>query len=208
MVCSRVNELNQSVFDSVVGRRSFTSTVTLNTTDENLSPMIFVDNSTVVFSSDNINRPITDFVNNSGANSITNDPHAAVYVSNIISLAQPASSLKVILSAYRPSPADIRVLYELVREDSAEVEQQFELFPGYNNLESTSDGVLRVVDSSLNDGRPDVRVPASERGQFLEYEFTNNDLPEFIGYRVKIVMSSTDQANYPIINDLRTIALK
>ena len=208
MVCSRVNELNQSVFDSVVGRRSFTSTVTLNTTDENLSPMIFVDNSTVVFSSDNINRPVTDFVNDSGANSITNDPHAAVYVSNIISLAQPASSLKVILSAYRPSPADIRVLYELVREDSAEVEQQFELFPGYNNLESTSDGVLRVVDSSLNDGRPDVRVPASERGQFLEYEFTNNDLPEFIGYRVKIVMSSTDQANYPVINDLRTIALK
>jgi hypothetical protein len=155
IVCSRTNELNQSAFDTVSGRRSFNSTVTLNTTDENLSPMIFVDTSTVEFISDNINRPVTDFVADPGANSIFNDPHSATYVSNIINLAQPASSLKVILSAYRPESGDIRVLYELVREDSENVEQQFELFPGYNNLESTSDGVLRVVDSSLNDGRSD-----------------------------------------------------
>ena len=94
------------------------------------------------------------------------------------------------------------------REDSAEVEQQFELFPGYSNLQSTSDGVLKVIDASLSDGTSDTRVPASETGQFLEYEFSANDLPEFIGFRIKIVMSSTDQANYPIINDLRTIAIR
>ena len=170
--------------------------------------MIFTDTSTVEFISDNINRPVTDFVNDPGANSILNDPHSATYVSETVTLAQPASSLKVILSAYRPESGDIRVLYQLVREDSENVEQQFELFPGYNNLESTSDGVLRVVDSSLNDGRSDIRVPASELNQVLEYEFTNNDLPEFIGYRVKIVLTSSDQANYPIINDLRTIALR
>ena len=208
IVCSRTNELNQSAFDTVSGRRSFNSTVTFNTDDENLSPMIFTDTSTVEFISDNINRPVTDFVNDPGANSILNDPHSATYVSETVTLAQPASSLKVILSAYRPESGDIRVLYQLVREDSENVEQQFELFPGYNNLESTSDGVLRVVDSSLNDGRSDIRVPASELNQVLEYEFTNNDLPEFIGYRVKIVLSSSDQANYPVINDLRTIALR
>jgi hypothetical protein len=207
MICSRVNELNQSAFDSVSGRRSFNSTVTLKTNNENLSPVIFIDTSTVEFISDNINRPITDFANDPGANSILNDPHSAVYVSNTVEIAQPASSLKVILTAYRPEDADIRVLYQLVREDSADVEQQFELFPGFNNLESTSNGVLKVVDPSLNDGRPDVRVPASEKGQFLEYEFTANDLEEFIGYRVKIVMSSPNQADSPIINDLRTIAL-
>jgi len=207
MVCSRVNELNQSAFDASVGRRSFKSTLTLNTTDENLSPVVFIDTSTVEFISDNINRPVTDFVNDSGANSIFNDPHSAVYVSNIITLAQPASSLKVILSAYRPDSADIRVLYQLVRDDSTDVEQEFELFPGYDNLETTSDGI-RVVDPSLNNGRPDVRVPASQKNQFLEYEFTNNDLPEFTGYRIKIVMASSDQANYPVINDLRTIALR
>jgi len=207
MVCSRVNELNQSAFDASVGRRSFKSTLTLNTTNENLSPVVFIDTSTVEFISNNINRPVTDFVNDFGANSILNDPHSAVYVSKIITLAQPASSLKVLLSAYRPNSADIRVLYQLVRDDSTDVEQEFELFPGYDNLETTSDGI-RVVDSSLNNGRPDVRVPASQKNQFLEYEFTNNDLPEFTGYRIKIVMASSDQANYPVINDLRTIALR
>ncbi len=67
---------------------------------------------------------------------------------------------------------------------------------------------MRVVDAALNDGRPDVRVPASEKGQYLEYEFTANNLPDFSGYRIKVVMSSSDQANYPIIRDLRTLALK
>ena len=208
IVCSRVNELNQSQFSNVSGNRSFNSTVTLNTTDENLSPMIFVDSSTVEFISDNINRPITNYIQDSRVNSISNDPHEAVYVSNVIKLAQPASSLKVILTVYRPEVADIRVLYTLVRENSIDVGQKFELFPGFSNLESSSNGSLKVVDPSLNDGRPDIKVPASEKNQYLEYEFTANDLEDFSGYAIKIVMSSTDQANYPIIKDLRTLALK
>ena len=208
MVCSRINELNQSSFDNVIGRRSFTTAITLNTNNENLSPMINIDNSTVEYISDTINRPVTNFVTDSSSNSLDNDPHQAVYVSNVINLSQPASSLKVLLSAYRPEQSDIRVLYSLVRDDSSEIEQEFELFPGYKNLQSTSDGVLRVVDSSLNDGRPDFKVPASEEDQFLEYEFTANDLPDFSGYRVKVIMASTNQANSPIIRDLRTIALK
>ena len=208
MVCSRVNELNQPAFTNVSGKRSFNSTVTLNTSNENLSPMILLDDSVVEFISDGINKPVTNYATDSSTNSIDNDPHDAVYVSNVISLAQPASSLKVLLTAYRPDPADIRVLYSLVREDSDEIEQEFELFPGFSNLQSTSQGPLKVVDPTLNNGRPDIRVPASEKGQYLEYEFTANDLEDFSGYRIKIVMSSTDQANYPIIRDLRTIALK
>ena len=34
-----------------------------------------------------------------------------------------------------------------------------------------------------------------------------DDLGEFSGYSIKIIMSGTDQANAPIISDLRTIAL-
>ena len=208
IVCSRVNELNQSTFTNVSGKRSFNFALSLNTTNENLSPMVFLNDSTIEFISDNINRPVTDYVTDSSTNSIDNDLHEAVYVSNTVRLAQPASSLKVILTAYRPDPADIRVLYSLVREDSNEIQQEFELFPGFDNLESTSEGSLKVVNSSLNNGKPDVRVPASEKGQYLEYEFTANDLEDFSGYRIKVVMSSTDQANYPIIRDLRTLALK
>lgn len=207
IVCSRVNELQQPVFNNVSGRRSFTAAITLNSTDENLSPIINLENSTVEFASNYLNRPVTNFATDSRVNSILDDPHSAIYVSDTVGLSKPASSLKVILGAYRPASADIRVLYSLVRDDSSEIEQEFELFPGYENLEATSDGGFRVVDPSLNNGKSDVKVPASSANQFLEYEFSANDLGEFSGYSIKIIMSGTDQANAPIISDLRTIAL-
>ena len=207
IVCSRVNELQQPAFNNVSGRRSFTTAVTLNSTDENLSPIINLENSTVEFASNYLNRPVTDFASDSRVNSILDDPHSAIYVSDTVGLSKPASSLKVILGAYRPASADIRVLYSLVRDDSSEIEQEFELFPGYENLQTTSDGGFRVVDPSLNNGKSDVKVPASSANQFLEYEFSANNLGEFSGYSIKIIMSGTDQANAPIISDLRTIAL-
>jgi len=207
IVCSRVNELQQPAFNNVSGRRSFTTAVTLNSTDENLSPIINLEDSTIEFASNYLNRPVTDFASDSRVNSILDDPHSAIYVSDTIGLSKPASSLKVILGAYRPASSDIRVLYSLVRDDSSEIEQEFELFPGYENLEATSDGGFRVVDPSLNNGKSDVKVPASSANQFLEYEFSADNLGEFSGYSIKIIMSGTDQANAPIISDLRTIAL-
>jgi len=208
IVCSRVNELNQSVFSTVPGRRSFTAALTLNTEDENLSPIIYLDDSTVVFSNNNLNSPVSDYSTDANVKSFINDPHTAAYVSKVISLAQPASSLKVLLTAYRHQSADIRVLYSLVRDDSAAVEQEFELFPGYDNLTSPLDGELKVVNAANNNGRPDVRVPDSEENQFLEYEFTANNLGEFSGYRIKICLSGTNQAEPPRIRDLRTIAIR
>ena len=207
IVCSRVNELQQSVFDNVTDRRSFTVAVTLNSTDENLSPIINLEDSNIEFASNYLNSPITNFATDSRVNSISNDPHSAIYVSDMVNLSKPASSLKVILGAYRPDSADIRVLYSLIRDDSSEIEQEFELFPGHENLQVTSDGGFKVIDPSLNNGKPDTKVPTSSANQFLEYEFSANDLGEFSGYSIKIIMSGTDQANAPIISDLRTIAL-
>jgi len=207
IVCSRVNELQQPAFNNVSGRRSFTTAITLNSTDENLSPIINLEDSTVQFASNYLNRPVTNFTTDSRVNSILNDPHSAIYVSNTIGLSKPASSLKVILGAFRPASSDIRVLYSLVRDDSSEIEQEFELFPGHENLVSTSDGGFKVVDPALNNGKSDIKVPASSANQFLEYEFTADNLGEFSGYSIKIIMSGTDQANSPIISDLRTIAL-
>jgi hypothetical protein len=207
IVCSRVNELQQPVFDNVTDRTSFTVAVTLNSTDENLSPIINLEDSNVEFASNYLNNPVTNFATDSRVNSILDDPHSAIYVSDIVNLSKPASSLKVILGAYRPASADIRVLYSLIRDDSSEIEQEFELFPGHENLQLTSDGGFKVVDPSLNNGKPDTKVPASSANQFLEYEFSANDLGEFSGYSIKIIMSGTDQANAPIISDLRTIAL-
>jgi hypothetical protein len=141
---------------------------------------------------------------------LIDDPHAAVYVSNTVSLSQSATSLKVIVSAYRHSSADFRVLYSLIRPDSSEVEQSFVLFPGYNNLtiDANQDGYPDIINPANNSGLPDVFVPASLENQFLEYEFTANNLGEFTGYTIKIVMSGTNQAYAPRFKDLRSIAIR
>ena len=67
---------------------------------------------------------------------------------------------------------------------------------------------LSCIEISLRcDGRPDFFVPPNSVGQYSEYRFTANNLDSFVGYSIKIILSGTNQAYYPRIKDLRTIAL-
>jgi hypothetical protein len=205
LVCSKENETEY--LNNLPRNKSFTTGITLSTTDSNLSPVIFLDTAFTEFISNRLNSPVSDYASDGRVNSILDDPHAVIYVSRAVNLVQPATSLKVILSAYRHESADFRVLYSLFRPDSSEVEQSFELFPGYDNLTSTASG-LSVVDTSLNNGKPDSFVSSSLDNQFKEYEFTANNLGLFNGYVIKIVMSGTNQAYPPRIKELRTIAVR
>jgi hypothetical protein len=205
LVCSKENETEY--LSNLPRNKSFTTGITLSTADSNLSPIIFLDTAFTEFISSRLNSPVSDYASDGRSNSILDDPHAVVYVSKAVNLVQPATSLKVILSAYRHESADFRVLYSLFRPDSSEVEQSFELFPGYDNLTSTASG-LSVVDSSRNNGKPDSFVSSSLDNQFKEYEFTANNLGLFNGYVIKIVMSGTNQAYPPRIKELRTIAVR
>jgi hypothetical protein len=205
LVCSKENETEY--LDNLPRNKSFTTGITLSTTDSNLSPIIFLDTAFTEFISSRLNSPVSDYASDGRSNSIIDDPHAVVYVSRAVNLVNPATSLKVILSAYRHESADFRVLYSLFRPDSSEVEQSFELFPGYDNLRSTTSG-LSVVDPSLNNGKPDSFVSSSLDNQFKEYEFTADNLGLFNGYVIKIVMSGTNQAYPPRVKELRTIAVR
>jgi hypothetical protein len=203
LICSKENET-----EYLNNKKSFTTGITLNSSDKYLSPVIYLGNSSTEFRNNRLDSPISDYVIDSRVNSITNDPHAASYVSRLVSLTQPASSLKVILSAYRHSSSDFRVLYSLIRADSSEVPQAFELFPGYNNLQYSNTNQYSVIDPAKNDGLPDLFVRPSLDNQFLEYQFTADDLDLFTGYAIKIVMSGTNQA-YPVrIKELRAIAIR
>jgi len=206
LVASNINETTK--LTTLPRNKSFTTGITLNSSDSNLSPIIYTDTAFTEFRLNRLNNPISDYTADNRVNSLLFDPHAAVYVSNTVNLAQPATSLKVILAAYRHESADFRVLYNLIRADSSEVTQEFELFPGYDNLTIGADGTITPVDSSKNSGRPDTFVPASLEDQYLEYEFTADNLDLFTGYTIKIVMSGTDQSHAPRIKDLRTIALR
>jgi hypothetical protein len=208
IVCSKVNE--DTYLSGLPRNKSFTTAVTLNSSNKYVSPQIFLDGSTTEFLSNRINSPISNYSLDNRVNSFFNDPHSAIYVSNTVRLSQPATSLKVILSACRPAAADFRVLYSLIRDDSSEIPQEFELFPGYDNLtvDSNNDGYPDVIDMSNNSGLPDIFVPSSGENQFLEYEFSANNLGQFSGFIIKIVMTSTNQAYPPRFKDLRTLAIR
>ena len=103
----------------------------------------------------------------------------------------------------------------MIRPDSSEIDQAFELFPGFRNITSDqlNDDAFSVVNASKNDGRPDSIVTPTSSVEFSnqglkDYQFSAENLPEFIGFTIKIVMSGTDQARVPRISSLRAIAVK
>ena len=156
-----------------------------------------------------LNSPISDYASDSRSNALSNDPHASVYISNQINLLKPATSLKVLTNCYNSPNNDFRVLFKLIRPDSNGVEQSYELFPGYSNLRDVNgDGVGDVViDTLLNDGSSDFFVGSSAEGEYSEYEFTANDLGEFVGFSIKIVMSGSNEATPLKFKDIRAVAL-
>ena len=208
IVCSRVNETTR--LSSLPRSKSLTLSINMQTGNTNVSPVIDLSEAaTFVFNRNRLNRPILNYVTDPRSNQSSDDPHASVYVSNKIELAKPATSLKVLLTAYRNASSDFRVLYKLFRSDSSEIDQTYELFPGYNNLTDTDgDGFGdTVIDTNLNDGSSDAFVKASNDDEFLEYQYTVDDLEQFNGFVIKIVMSGTNESYTPRFRDLRAIAL-
>jgi hypothetical protein len=207
LVCSEINETTR--LTNLPKNRSTTLAVQFNSQDPNLSPVIDNQNSILILQRNRINSPISNYSTDSRVKFISGDPHSAIYISNRIDLKQPATSLKVFISAYRHSSADFRVLYKLFKPDSSEVQQTYELFPGYDNLKDLNgDGFGEtIIDSTLNSGRSDAFVPSSRDNQFLEYQFGADNLDTFTGFVIKIVSSGTNEAYAPRFKDLRVIAL-
>ena len=93
--------------------------------------------------------------------------------------------------------------------DSSETSQVYRPFPGYSNLIDTNgDGYGdKVIDLGMNDGSADALVKKSGQDDFAEYQFTANDLEQFSGFKIKIVMSSTNECVPVRLKDFRALAL-
>ena len=70
---------------------------------------------------------------------------------------------------------------------------------------------MRTSDKS--NGKSDVLIPVSdptgfipEELQYREYTFTANELPSFKSFRIKFMMTSTNQAHVPRLTGLIVIA--
>jgi hypothetical protein len=179
------------------------------TQDPNLSPALDVKNATFILGRNKINKPISDYGTDDRSNQIKNDPHGSIFVSSIINLQQPATSLKVLLGASVQPEADFRVYYRLYSEDSSEVSSTYRAFPGYNNMIDTNgDGFGdEIIDLGLNNGRADAYVPPNRLNEFSEYQFSVDNLEQFNAFAIKIVMSSTNESQPVKFKDFRAIAL-
>ena len=201
IVASKGNELEKLV--SFPGRKSFTLQTTLSTDDNKVSPFIDLDRVNMITIMDRINSKVSDYASDRRVNSIDQDPSAAIYLSKVVNLEKSADGLKVMFDAYRHSTNDIRVLYRIFRIDAPPQYQLFELFPGFENLDSNGN----VIDPAKSNGKPDRRILASSTEEdYKEYEFNAKNLPQFNGFQIKIVMSGTNFAYVPKIRDLRAIA--
>ena len=208
LIASKVNEDARTT--DLPRSKSFTLGVQLETQNSYVSPYINLDTTSFELFSNRIDNPGMNYATDARVNSDDTDPHSAIYVSQRVDLQQPATSLRVLLTAARPSEADFRVLYKLVRADSSEIDQTYELFPGYENLVDTDgDGFGdAVVNIAANTGHPDTLVPPSlTPNDYLEYQFTADNLEQFTGYVIKVVCTTTNQSKIPTFRDIRTIAL-
>ena len=204
LLCSKVDE--DAKLSNLPRNKSVTLLTRFSTVNPKVSPVFDTMSAAFKFIRNRLNKPIFNYATDDRSNKISGDPHAACYISQKVNLQQASTSLKVLVSAYRHPSADFRVLYRLFKTDSSEVEQSYELFPGYDNLKDVGIDKI-IVDPSLNNGKPDIFVPASGENEFREYEFTIDNLDEFVGFQIKIVMSGTNEAHPPIFRDLRVIAL-
>ncbi len=62
-----------------------------------------------------------------------------------------------------------------------------------------------MLDSAANDGQADKFILPAYK--WNEYQYTRNDLSPFTGFVIKIVLSGTNQADIPIIKNVRALAL-
>tara|TARA_B100001094_G_scaffold252306_1_gene250301 strand:+ start:18727 stop:26040 length:7314 start_codon:yes stop_codon:yes gene_type:complete len=208
LVCSKVNA--DAYLTTLERNKGFITALRFTSDNEYISPVVLTDSSFSEFGTNRMNNPVTDYSNSADTRSWRYDKHRAIYVSQQVNLDKPADGLKVFVAGYRDETADFRVLYSLIRPDSSGVSQEFEFFPGYDNLDDTTgDGFGNVVrDPAKNDGLPDSKVDASLDNEFRDYQFTADGLGDFVGYTIKIVISGTNQAKPVRIKDIRTIAVK
>ena len=205
-VASNINATNN--LSNLPGDKSINLRIDLDTVDTKVSPVIDTSRVSTILTSNRVNDVVTNFATDSRVDTVSEDPTAFQYLSKAIRLENPATGLKIIVDAYNNLDSNIRAFY--ATGDSEDFNPIYVPFPGYNNLDERG----QIINPADSDGLSDKYVsPSSTAGfspmavKFNEHTFTIDELSSFRAYRIKIVMTSTNQAYVPRIRDLRVIAL-
>jgi hypothetical protein len=206
IIASKVNE--NSKLTNLPGNKSMNMRLTLGTVNTRLSPVLDTQRTSAILTSNRVNSVITNYATDPRVDSIDEDPSAFQYISKEINLENSASSIKIILDAHINLYSDIRAFYAI--SESSNFNPIFIPFPGYTNI-NTKGEIINIEDS---DGSSDNFVSLSNSIGFtspeLDYKertFTENELPQFRSYRIKLVMTSTNQVYVPRVKNLRVITL-
>jgi hypothetical protein len=205
LIASRLNA-KANLTDVMPDERSLVLELVMNSEDENISPMIDLERMAAVLSTNRLSSGDFDDDSFMKRTKVTGeDPNTATYISNLVQLENPASSILLEFSAYRTEGSEIRAFYKTMEEGSSEdsFDRDFEPFPGFSN----TDEFDKVIDPNKNTGQPDQNVPASVGDEFLEYRFSSREIPKFTSFQIKVVMVGNNQAKPPRIKELRGIAL-
>ena len=197
IIASKVNE--DAKLTTLPGNKSMTLRLNFGTTDSRVSPVIDTQRMSIIYTSNLVDSVVSDYITDNRVNGIESDPTAFQYLSKEISLENPATSLKIIVDVYKDRDSDIRGFFAI--SDHQNFNPIYEAFPGYNNIDERG----QIIDVANNDGSSDTFVSPAE--DYREHTFTIDELPSFKSYRVKLLLTSTNQANPPKIRNLRVIAL-
>ena len=199
MIASNINETNE-----LAGASSFFLDLIFNTVTDNLSPVLDIDRMSIITTAniiDNIDSnsdiyPTTDYVDSTEPQG---DNNSAIYITKKVALQNPATAIKVLFDGNRPATSDIKVMHKILPAASSD---------DFDDL-----GYVYFNDT----GSPDNPVSVSlTNSDFQEYEFTagvkddgftNDPLPEFIQFSIKIILQGTNAAQVPKLKSLRVIAL-
>lgn len=206
LICSAINENRK--LSSVPGNKSLNVDLELTTIDSYISPMIDLDRSGLILSSNRVDEVISDYSKDPRVSSFDEDPSAFTYATNLIELEAPASSIKVILTASVNVQSDIRALYAIQNEPSSDL--IYYPFPGYKNLNNLG----QIINLSDSDGTSDSENIKTDSYQYLsqylpytEYEYTIDNIASFKYFSIKLIGASKNQAFPPRIKNLRVLAL-
>ncbi len=199
IIASRVNETNNSGITVLPGDRSLNMNISLNTENSFLSPVLDMQRMSAILTSNRVDNMVSNYVTDSRVDLIDEDPNSCQYISKENVLETSATSIKIIVDAAVPEETDIRAFYAISEDPS--FDPVFNPFPGWTNLDQHG----QVIDPSENDGKSDTLI--AKDPEFLEYTFTIENLPSFKSFRIKLDMTSTNQAVVSRIKNLRVLTL-
>ena len=184
IVASKVNESGL-----LGGNKSFALELLMETSNPDVSPLLDLDTTNIIAVSNLVNSKVTDYETDARVRTPGADPNSGIYETKKIELEFASNSLFVQFDGHREAAADIRVFYKLFRKDGDDSSQVYIPFN--------------------TDGSPDKVVnPNETENGFSEYKFTAENTPQFNGFMIKVVMTSTNQAQAPRIKNFRSIALR